>query len=498
MKAQKDTTINKKNNATIHQDLIILDLSSAILKENQDFNIDIPKLDNLLEILKQSGSFWLIAGHARLCDRLQPKGFEIAEYIINQGMFLRNIIVWFMPNDKTFAERLTNRYVHIYFFVKDPHSYYFNKDLIREKHIWKDVEWGKRSGRYNPLGKDPGNVWLMTEDDGKGNKTSHIPLSFDTVIERIKKATFPKNGKMRLYTNRIVISKNCTYPAKDFIKSHNVKKQITKITSTEKKPVNKELRYKIFKRTSEKMVDLRDREVDLIVTSPPYWNMKDYNIKNQIGHSESYELYLARIKKVWQECFRVLSKKGTFWLNVNTKIHNKSLQMIQYDFYKQCVDIGFKLWDIVIWHKSVSGPAPDNNLTDKFEYVLLFYKAPGFYFNLPYEKTDSDYLIPFLKNMGNVWNINRFWGSIGKNYPHPAMYPNELIERILNLGSVKNDLILDPFLGSGTTLVVAKRLGRACIGYEINSDFFTILNRKLEEDNIDTLFNQGQKVQYVR
>lgn len=171
--------------------------------------------------------------------------------------------------------------------------------------------------------------------------------------------------------------------------------------------------------------------------------------------------------------------------------------MIQYDFYKQCTKIGFKLWDIVIWHKSVSGPAPNNNLTDKFEYVLVFYKNPGFFFNNLYEKQKVDYLISSINSMGNMWNINRFWGSIGKNYPHPAMYPDELIERILSIGTIKGDLVLDPFLGSGTTMVVSKKLQRSCTGYEINPDYFAILNKRIEDEKLDGLFHQTF-VQYIK
>jgi len=502
MKTHKNLQINESYticNMEFSQDAIILDLFSLNSNCDEDFEIDTTRLNSLLCNVKQSGSFWIIASHIKLNDQTKPLGFELAGYIINQGWFLRNIITWFIPNNKNHSEKLTNRYAHIYFFVKSLNNYYFNKDLIREKHIWKGIEWGNRPDRYHPLGKDPGNVWLMTEDDGKGKKTKHVPLSFDMVINRIKLATCPKDGNLILYSNRATTANKVNIlPINDFIKNKTKQKVPNlKMTSSIKTNTRQKPTYKVINRTSEKMIDLRNEEVDLIVTSPPYWDMKNYCVKDQIGYTESYELYLSRIKKVFRECYKVLNKKGTFWLNINTKMYNKSLRMIPYDFYKQCIEIGFKLWDIVIWHKSVSGPVPDNNLTDKFEYVLVFYKKAGFYFNKEFESKKCDYLVHNLKSMGNIWNINRFWGTIGKNYPHPAMYPDELVERILNIGSVEGDLVLDPFLGSGTTLVVAKKLLRSCVGYEINSDYFAILNKRLLEEKLEDLFNQDQKVQFV-
>lgn len=73
----------------------------------------------------------------------------------------------------------------IFHFTKNANQYFFNKDPIRERHIWEKVEWGKRKKNYNPKGKDPGDVWLKTDDDGKANITKHIPLSKKQVLERI-------------------------------------------------------------------------------------------------------------------------------------------------------------------------------------------------------------------------------------------------------------------------------------------------------------------------
>ncbi|MFC1903754.1 DNA methyltransferase [Chloroflexota bacterium] len=476
------------------QDAIILDLFSFNANGNNNIVIHKQQLYKILSNLKTTGSFWLIANHIRQNIELIPYGFELAEIISKHGFFLRNIITWFIPNKLNEQQRLTNRYAHIFLFVKDSNAYYFNKDLVREKHIWKEIEWGHRTGRYNPLGKDPSNVWLKTEDDKKGNITKHIPLSFDDVINRIKLIALPPNGEIIIYSDSDTkFSDSITFPTKEIISIASLTNTESKIRNVKKSKAAQNS-YRVLHKSSEVMNDLVDGEVDLIVTSPPYWDLKNYNIRTQIGYSESYDTYLSRINRVWQECYRVLNDKGTFWLNINTKVDKKAIRMIQYDFVKQCTDIGFRLWDIVIWHKSVSGPAPANNLTDKFEYVLIFSKKPDFYINKDYEENRCDYKIESLNTMGNVWNINRLWGSIGKGMPHPAMYPDELIERILNFGTVEGDLVLDPFLGSGTTLIVAKKLLRSCIGYEINSDYFAILKKRLYDEKLENLFNINENV----
>jgi len=484
------------------KDVVIIDLYSCNSELNKNLILKKKKLKLIIDNLNDTGSLWVICKNYITDNGIMPNCFEIAAYISQSGLTLRNIIIWFLPiNISSSYHRLTNRYSYIFFFVKNVNKYFFNKDAIREKHIWKDVEWGKRADRYNSLGKDPGNVWLKTNDDGKGKITQHLPLSYEDVLNRIKLVACPKEGEIAIYSKKIIEFKNLLispiYPLMDKRCSNSVSEP-KPLTSNQKciKPFKK-LVFKVFNKTSENLNILNNNKVDLIVTSPPYWDMKNYKIKDQIGYSESYENYLSRIKKVWEECYRVLSDKGTFWLNINTKTHNKEIRMINYDFYKQCKEIGFKLWDIVIWHKSVSGPAKNNNLADKFEYILVFYKKPGFYFNKNYEFTNCDYRISSLKNMGNVWNINRYWGSIGKNYPHPAMYPDELIERILRFSTVKGDLVFDPFLGSGTTLIVAKKLSRACIGFEINLDYFSILKSRLKEENLENLFTQNERVEFL-
>jgi hypothetical protein len=136
--------------------------------------------------LSEDGTVWIITENYLENNNLVFSSFIIANKIDRYK--LRNIIL--VPHfDKNKAGVFfKNNSFEILFFSKGD-KYFFNKDPIREKHIWKDVEWGKRKKNYHTLGKAPGNVWLKTEDDGKGKIIRHIPLSFEESIERIIKST---------------------------------------------------------------------------------------------------------------------------------------------------------------------------------------------------------------------------------------------------------------------------------------------------------------------
>lgn len=106
------------------------------------------------------------------------------EPLINKNFKHAFRVLWIYPF--TLNNKKPSKEVYVIMSVYSGKSYFFNKDPIREKHIWKDVEWGKREKNYNVLGKDPGTVWLKTTDDGKGNTTGHLILSPEELLKRIK------------------------------------------------------------------------------------------------------------------------------------------------------------------------------------------------------------------------------------------------------------------------------------------------------------------------
>ena len=171
---------------------------------------DFPSIENNIErihqILNENGSLFIIAENKFKNGVLKPLTLEIADIVKSRNFFLRNSIVWFLPENKPSLNALfVNRYKMIFHFTKNDDSYFFNKDPIRERHIWEKVEWGQRKKNYNPRGKDPGDVWLMTEDDGKANITKHLPLSKEDIILRFILLTTQKKDNVIM----LLDDKNC-------------------------------------------------------------------------------------------------------------------------------------------------------------------------------------------------------------------------------------------------------------------------------------------------
>jgi len=169
----------------------------------RDRKLDKVKLDSFLDKkilnLNDDGIIWIICNNLIDNEELYPQVFLISEFFLSKKFLLKNIIIWpdFGTKDFSVFKKSIN---YILFFTKS-NNYFFNKDPIREKHIWKDVEWGKRKKNYNPLGKDPGNVWLMTQDDGHANITKHIPLDLKEVIGRLIKSSTKENHKVLFIGN---------------------------------------------------------------------------------------------------------------------------------------------------------------------------------------------------------------------------------------------------------------------------------------------------------
>ena len=224
------------------------------------------------------------------------------------------------------------------------------------------------------------------------------------------------------------------------------------------------------------MEEIADGSVQLAVTSPPYWNLKDYFKPGQIGQ-ESYPDYLRRIRAVWAQCYRKLESSGSLWININIRVQAGKVITIPHDFVEMCREIGFFYKGIVIWHKSSGIPTGEKNVVDHHEYVLVFSKSEAFSVDRGVFAQFGDYKNE-LMNGGAFWNINRKAGSVGKKYIHPAIYPTELVSRIIRATTSPGGLVLDPFLGSGTTLIAAEQCGRACAGYEYNEGFEELMRSR--------------------
>jgi modification methylase len=258
--------------------------------------------------------------------------------------------------------------------------------------------------------------------------------------------------------------------------------------------------HRIITGDSRRMDLISDESVHLIITSPPYWQLKDYGIKNQIGYHETYEEYINNLNLVWKECHRVLHSGCRLCINIGDQFARSvyygryKVIPIRTEITKFCEITGFDYMGAVIWQKVTttnttggatimgSFPYPRNGILKiDYEFILLFRKkgVP------PKPSRDHKELSKISKDEWNTF-FSGHWHFPGeKQKGHIAMFPEELPSRLIKMFSFAGDTVLDPFLGSGTTSVAARNLERNSAGYEINQDFIPVIKRKLGAGQAD-------------
>lgn len=260
-------------------------------------------------------------------------------------------------------------------------------------------------------------------------------------------------------------------------------------------------KHTIINGDSRQMNEVRDESVHLIVTSPPYWQLKDYGTENQIGFHDDYETYINHLNLTWKECFRVLHKGCRLCINIGDQFARSTyygrykIIPIHTEIIKFCETIGFDFMGQIIWQKvttmntsggaSIMGsyPHPRNGIVKlDFEYILLF-KKQG---NAPKPTKEQKENAAMTNEEWNTY-FNGHWYFPGvKQDKHLAMFPEELPHRLIRMFSFPGETVLDPFMGSGTTALAARKLNRNSIGYEINSDFIPIIKEKIGADDAFT------------
>lgn len=254
------------------------------------------------------------------------------------------------------------------------------------------------------------------------------------------------------------------------------------------------IKAKIIIGDSRSMIEVEDKSIDLIVTSPPYWHLKDYGVPNQIGYGQTLHQYLKDLYLVWKECFRVLRDGGRLCINIGDQfargiIYGRyKIIPIHSEIISQCEKIGFDFMGSIIWQKKTtmnttgganimgSFPYPPNGIVEiDYEYIHIF-KKPGKAKKVLKEIKEASKLSK--EEWKDYFSGHWSFGGV-KQIDHEAMFPDELPKRLIKMFSFIQDTILDPFLGSGTTLKVALELNRNAIGYEINRKFLKIIKEKL-------------------
>jgi site-specific DNA-methyltransferase (adenine-specific) len=301
---------------------------------------------------------------------------------------------------------------------------------------------------------------------------------------------------------------------------------------------------------------LADVSVDCIVTSPPYWQLRDYGLGGigwadewfgQLGLEPTREMYIGHLTAIFDECRRVLKPTGSLWVNLGDSYNNslkyslkppaqtisrgnnrtfaygkslksrenglpqKSLCNIPGRFADEMILRGWVLRNEIVWHKPSCIPASvKDRFTVDFEKIFFFTKQGNYYFSQqfePYaESTPERYgrgytldgkngvyrhqygapgglkrLHPQGRNKRTVWRV----ATENNREMHFASYPSKLVETPVAAGCPPGGVVLDPFMGSGTTAVVAKRLGRRYIGIEPNPEYVAICDRRLGNTNFN-------------
>lgn len=256
----------------------------------------------------------------------------------------------------------------------------------------------------------------------------------------------------------------------------------------------------VFIADSRNMAEVADESVDLIVTSPPYWHIKDYGVEGQIGYGQTLHEYLLDLSRVWRECWRVLKPGRRLCINIGDQF----ARAVIYGRYKviplhaeiiaQCETIGFDYMGAIVWRKKTtmrttggavvmgSFPYPPNGIVElDYEFILLFKKPERDTERKTQSRTPTE-IKEASKLTRDEWKefFSGHWEFAGeRQVMHEAMFPEELPRRLIRMFSFVGETVLDPFLGSGTTVKVALELGRNAIGYEIQPAFESIIRRKL-------------------
>lgn len=279
----------------------------------------------------------------------------------------------------------------------------------------------------------------------------------------------------------------------------------------------KEYVNQVFYKDSRKMRELPDESVQLIITSPPYFNIKDYSKdgyqsesigkrqEGQIGDIPEYDIYIREMLKVWKECERVLKPNGKLVINTplmpmlkkNLNTHyNRHIFNIDSDIQHSIrTKTNLFLLDIYLWNRTNptkklmfgSYPYPRNFYAQNTTEFITVYVKDGKPERATKEVKEASKLSQneWVNYTKQIWNIpipNKNDLAFGK---HSAIMPEEIVKRAVRLYSLVGDLVLDPFAGSGTTLRVAKKLHRNYVGYEISPDYETVIRLKLGEKDAD-------------
>ena len=252
------------------------------------------------------------------------------------------------------------------------------------------------------------------------------------------------------------------------------------------------------------LVDLPPATVQTVVTSPPYWSLRDYTTDGQIGMDEPLPAFLKALVGIFAEVGRVLADDGTVWVNLGDSytsgnrrwrapdpknparamrsrpptpegLKDKDLIGVPWRFALAMQEAGWWLRADIVWYKPNCQPeSVRDRPTRSHEHIFLFSKSENYHYDVDTVRGPNG------RRLRDVWEIN----TVAYPGAHFATFPPELVRRCVLIGSRQDDYVLDPFLGSGTTAIVARQQARRFIGCEVNPDYAELARGRLDGGNL--------------
>ncbi len=267
----------------------------------------------------------------------------------------------------------------------------------------------------------------------------------------------------------------------------------------------------LYQDDARKISYIEDNSVHLVVTSPPYWTLKKYrDHQNQLGDIEDYESFLFELDEVWKHCYRVLVPGGRLVCVVGdvclSRRKNKGKHTVvlsHASIQEHCRNIGFDNLAPIIWYKianavfEASGNGagflgkpyePNAVIKNDIEYILMQRKPGGYR-----KPTVATRVLSVISDKNHKLWFQSIWSGLtgASTRQHPAPFPEELAERLIRMFSFVGDTVLDPFLGTGTTVVAASKWGRNSIGIELDPHYMEIAEKRIRSET-SSLFSHAE------
>ena len=271
------------------------------------------------------------------------------------------------------------------------------------------------------------------------------------------------------------------------------------------------LSFELFNKSSLQLNELKDNSIDCIVTSPPYFNKRVYTNNKELGQEENVNEFIDNLVNHIGDYKRVLKKSGSFYLNIGDSYINGDLQLIPHRVSIKLIEkYGWVLKHSIVWKKTNPLPSSsEKRLTNSHEYIFHFVKSKDYTFNKfgyplsentkpstsPNYHSDNGVYSPYVPSEDGMRKHHDFLDediiqtSVSNNSflekygikKHPALFPSSIPLFCILKSTNENDLVLDPFMGSGTTGITSLNLNRKFVGYEINKEYFNLSLKRLNE-----------------